>query len=349
MRTHTQSGLPVINSIYPSASIEVSSSNSYLVPTGFTGTAITCSTFGWPAPFVEWLYEGSDTLPDGVQFTISGTSGSASQSARLVFTTGFSSSHTGEYQCVVKESESANPSAVESRRLIETGTMVTPTAPPSCSVSNSQVNFQLRVLETYCTSWSNSLKEIIRNAFQEEIMGIVQIECNCTVSQNTILILVQPVCSTMVENGVVFRGTVETSSVSDTETVFCALSSWQQTNPSININNQLFQVDSGCSLWLNSFSDTECETVNTSTLDQMTLILVIAVPASGVLIVIVILLVLIICCVKCCRRHKTGSWSTSNGDNCFFRSVLLYIVQQGYRITNVIIIIAAEQELTRGT
>ena len=333
-RTHTV--LPIINSISPSASIEVSTSTGYLVPTGFTGVAITCGAFAWPPPFVEWLYEG-DSLPEGVQSFTAGIDGTGSRSARLVFTTGFSSSLNGQYQCVVKESEtSSSASVVRNFELTETET-ITPTAPPSCSASSSQVNFQLRVLDTDCSSWSNSLKDTIRSAFRDEIMLIAQMECNCTVSQSTIQITDLPTCSTKVENGVVFRGTIETSSVTETETVFCALAEWQQANPSININGQLFQVDPGCSLRLDSFSDQECVAVTTpSPIDQITLILVIAVPVGGILLIILVLLLLIGLCVKCYGRSKRRSWNPrdrESGSRPIARSV--YVESPGTISTTV--------------
>ena len=300
--------MPIINSISPSASIEVSSSTGYLVPTGFTGVAITCGTFAWPPPFVEWLYEGH-SLPEGVQSFTAEIDGTGSRSARLVFTTGFSSSLNGQYQCVVKEREtSSSTSVVRNFELTETKT-VTPTAPPSCSTSSSQVIFQLRVLDTDCSSWSNSLRDTTRSAFRDEIMLIAQMECNCTVSQNTIQITDLPTCSTKVENGVVFRGTIKTSSTIETETVFCALAEWQQANPSININGQLFQVDSGCSLRLDSFSDQECVAVTTpSPIDQMTLILAIVLPVGVVLLAVVLLVLLIVRCFK--LHHNTHKGRT---------------------------------------
>ena len=280
------------------------------MPTGFTGVAITCGAFAWLPPFVEWLYVG-DSLPEGVQSFTAGIDGTGSRSARLVFTTGFSLSLSGQYQCVVKESEeSLSTPVVRNFELTETET-VTTTAPPSCSASSSQVNFQLRVLDTNCPSWSNPLRDTIRSAFRDEIMLIAQMECNCTVTQNTIQITDLPTCSTKVENGVVFRGTIETSSVIETESLFCTLLNWQQANPSININGQLFQVDSGCSLRLNSFSDPECVAVTTpSPIDQMTLLA--TVLPVGAILAMVLLVLLTVNCFKLCCRSRTNKFGISN-------------------------------------
>ena len=298
MSTHTV--LPIINSISPSASIKVSSSTSYLVPTGFTGVAITCGAFAWPPPFVEWLYEG-DSLPEGVQSFTAGIDGTGSRSARLVFTTGFSSNYNGQYQCVVKEREtSSSTSVVRNFELTETKTTITPTAPPSCSANSSQVEFQLHVLDTNCSSWSNSFKETTRKMFHQSIVSVLQILSNYTLSQNTIQIKDLPTCSTKAENGVVFRGIIETSSVTETETVFCALAGWQRVNPSININNELLQVDSGYPLQPDSFSVSECVTETTSLL-----VPVIALSAiSTVLLVLVVVLFTVCCITLCCKTQR---------------------------------------------
>ena len=297
---HTHTVLPIINSVFPSASIKVSTSTGYLVSTGFTGVAITCGAFAWPPPFVEWLYEGH-SLPEGVQSFTARIDGTGSQSARLVFTTGFSSSYNGKYQCVVKESETfSSTSVVRNFELTETKTTITPTAPPSCSANSSQVEFQLRVVDSNCSSWSNSLKETTRKIFHQSIISILQILSNYTLSQNTIQIPDLPTCSTKMENGVVFRGTIETSSVIETETVFCALAEWQQANSSIHINNELLQVDSGYPLQPESSSDSECVTETTSLLDPVIVLSAI----STVLLVLVVVLFIVCCIALCCKTQR---------------------------------------------
>ncbi len=232
-------------------------------------------------------------------------------SAKLRFRTGFNSNLSGAYQCVVKDSEVSSVAVNESRELIETGDVTSTTPPRSCSVSNSLVNFQIRILETDCTSWGDPLRQSIANAFEDEIMSIIQLECNCTVSSDFVQTLELPTCSTMINNGVVFRGKIETNSVDQTENVFCALSTWQQSSPSVNINGQLFVVDSDCSIRLDSFSNPECVASEPVIgIDNDTLIIVIAAPIGAV--VVVVTVILIACCVSCyCRRLKK-TWKMPN-------------------------------------
>ena len=227
--------------------------------------------------------------------------GTGSRSARLVFTTGFSSNYNGKYQCAVKEREtSSSTSVVRNFELTETKTTITPTAPPSCSANSSQVEFQLHILDTNCSSWSNSFKETTRKMFHQSIVSVLQILSNHTLSQNTIQIKDLPTCSTKAENGVVFRGIIETSSVTETETVFCTLAGWQRVNPSININNELLQVDSGYPLQPDSFSVSECVTETTSLL-----VPVIALSAiSTVLLVLVVVLFTVCYITLCCKTQR---------------------------------------------
>ena len=275
------------------------------MPSGFTGIVLTCSVFAWPPPYVEWLYE-SNPLPDGVR--ISRTVDMGSVSAKLIFDVGFNSTYNGEYQCVVKETESSSSSRVQNERLTETGS-VTSTPPPTCSVTTSEVNFQIRILNTDCDSWTPAQRDSIGSAFPDELTRIIRMECSCDVSESYVETLATPVCSTKVDNGVVFRGTIRTTSASDTEEIFCALSDWQQTRPLVNINSQLFQVDTGCSLRVDSFSSPECVSTSTEPIEQTTLIIAIAVP-TGVVVILALVLLVIFCAVCCCcTSRRKGTWN----------------------------------------
>ena len=301
---------PIINSIYPSTPVQAASmSGTYLVPTGHTGIALTCGTFGWPPPHVEWIFNNGP-LPNGVVYDLTNNVGIVS--ARLSWVRGFNSSDVGEYQCVVKESNTTSPIAFKNIQIIETGvTTIPPTS--TCTVSDSLVHFQVRVLDTDCVQWGDSLKESIAGAFQDEIVRIIESQCSdCQVSQSTVQTLGLPACSSIKENGVVFRGTIETDKAAQTESIYCALSEWQQTAPLININANLFKVDSGCALRVDSFSSPECVPA-TGPLD-MILIISIAVPVGAVLIIIVVIIILL-CCVGCyCTRKRNGKWGPKGRD-----------------------------------
>lgn len=277
-------------------------------PTGFTGLALTCLVFGSPTPHVEWQYEGK-ALPDGVVSLRSVLTDMAQVSANLWFRTGFNSSFNGAYQCIVRENELSDVAVIGERQLIENNDISTTSPPPTCTVNSDLVNFQIRILETDCTSWGDSIRESISNALEDDIARIIQMECNCTFTSDFVQAHELPTCSTMVANSVVFRGTIATDSAIETERAFCALSNWQQSSPSININSQLFTVDSDCSLKIDSFSNPECSSSNPGiVLDHTTLIIVIAAPIG--IVVLIVVVVLMICCVSCCLRKKstTDTW-----------------------------------------
>ncbi len=228
---------------------------------------------------------------------------------------------------MVRENEFSNILVTsEGRELIESGDDTSTAPPTTCSVTNSLVNFQIRILETDCISWGDSLKQSIANAFEDEIMRIIQLECNCTVTSDFVQTIEPPTCSTMINNGVVFRGKIETNSVDQTENVFCALSNWQQSSPSVNINGQLFTVDSNCFIRVDSFSSPECSeclACEPSGLDPETLIIIIIGAVFGVVMVF-----LIICCVCCCCRClKKNTWRPPKGErpDPYDRSVYMYI------------------------
>ena len=309
--THTHTTVqPIINSIYPSTPVQASSiRGTFLVPTGHTGIALTCGAFGWPPPYVEWLFNGGP-LPDGIAYDLTGNVGIVT--ARLSWVRGFNSSDVGEYQCLVKVSNTTPAVAIENVQLIETGVTVPPSI-STCTVSEPLVHFQVRVLDTDCEQWGDSLKESIAGAFQDEIVRIVETQCSdCQVTQSTVQTLGLPVCSSKVENGVVFRGTITTDTISQTMSVYCALSEWQQTGPLININSNLFKVDSGCALRVDSFSSPEC--VLTAEPVDTLLIIAIAAPV-GTASLIIILIIIILCCVGCyCTKKRTGEWRPKRRD-----------------------------------
>ncbi len=304
--------------------------NNFQVPTGFTGLALTCLVFGWPTPHVEWLFEDG-ALPDGVVSSRSVLPNMGQVSANLRFRKGFNSSFNGAYQCIVRENEQSDVAVREERQLFESSVMTTePT--PICTVNTASINFQVRILETDCTSWGDSLRESISNAFEDDIARIIQMECNCTLKSGFVQNIDLPTCSTIVANSVVFRGKIETDSANLTEQAYCALSNWQQSSPSININSQLFTVDSSCFLRVDSLSSQECSLGDSGTvLNSTTLIIVIAAPLGAV--ILIVFVVLIIRCVCCCRRNaKIETWRPKeNGldESSYSRSVKT-LVDQDY-------------------
>ena len=94
---------PVITVIEPNLpATSGGSSNSYAIPTGLSGRIVSCTVFGVPPPDVHWATANGLPLPDHVTSVVS-SSGSHDPNhvtAHLEWGRGFSSSDTGDYNCV---------------------------------------------------------------------------------------------------------------------------------------------------------------------------------------------------------------------------------------------------------
>ena len=304
MHTHTflsaSTDHPEINTITPIEPIQSDPSASaptFAVPASYTGVVLRCSGFAWPPPTVQWL-KNDRPLPSGISSEQT-SPGPGIVSALLKWTRAFVASDIGQYKCLVRWDNTTVQSTVE---IIQGSIATEP--PPSCSIDTTSIFFQVRVLEAGCDQWDTALKEHVRNQFQQELLRIVETECNCTVQPDSIQINNPPQCSENAPGGVVFRGTIRTQTVAATEKIFCAIFGWQEGGSLINLNENLYRVDSQCMLRVDSFTSQECAVTPTSENIDTKTIIIIAVPAGGGVLAVLVVLVTVLCCIYCCTKKR---------------------------------------------
>ena len=244
---------PFINSIYSFSSDIITHEFMYTIPLNYTGSALVCTANGWPAPEVEWQKDGQ-RLPSSYSIVSEASAMVSTVSARLTWIRKFVSSDAGSYQCIVRKPNTVVPVTLQVVQVIA-GAVVPPGTLPPCSIKEQLVFFQIRVFATECTTWGTWLSSKIASEFRNQLVSIIKTECTCLVSKSVLELLGSPQCSNKVTGAAVFRGKIETSSQSETEELFCALFSWQQRSPLIQINDQLRVVDDSCSLEASSSHD----------------------------------------------------------------------------------------------
>lgn len=295
---------PVINTIFPVEPVMEESPSTGLtafsVPNGYAGNIVACHGFAWPTPNVEWTRVGGP-LPLGVSFDVRESDG-GNTVARLSIDDSFSASATGMYMCTVSYKDEPDVAVSQTIEILEGSTTVTPT---TCSVSSASINFQVRVSTTDCQEWDSSLMEVISTSFAENLDTIVEDDCQCSLEPGSIAVESLK-CSGVpnMQGASLFRGTIETDSVAQTEQVFCTLLAWQQSGPLVNVNGDLHEVDSVCSLAVDSFTAEECVPMDTGSSFDVQLIIYIAAPVGGTVLLVVVVLMLICIFSKCGRRGK---------------------------------------------
>ena len=292
---------PEINTITPINSVQSDPSAStptFAIPASYIGEALTCSAFAWPAPNIQWL-KNDRPLPSGVS-SEQLSPGLGIVSAVLIWTRPFASSDVGTYKCLVRWDNTTIQSTVE----VVQGSIVTE-PPPSCNVDTTSIFFQVRVLEAGCDQWDAALKERIRNQFQQKLFRIVEVECNCTLQANSIQINNPLQCSENDPSGVVFRGTMRAQTVAATTAIFCSILGWQQGGSLINLNENLYLVDSQCVLRVDSFTSQECAV--TSQDPDINTIILIAALVGGVLFAAIVVMVIVLCCIYCIKKRMKTS------------------------------------------
>ena len=261
-----------------------------------------CTAKGWPAPEVEWHKDGhSLTSDDGVVSEPSMMS--ATVSARLTWTRGFTNSDAGNYECVVHK-PNTEVALTSQTVYLNAGPPAATLPPVSCSIQEQSIDFQIRVLGTDCVSWNGVRSEDIAN----ELLSVVRTECDCAVEENDLQLLGSAQCSSKIDGAAVFRGHIETSSQEKTEQIFCSLLSWQKKMPLIRINDLLRAVDTTCSLEVNNSPNSEeCAVPTDSPSSFGTVEIAITVGAvAGIILVLVIVLIFIL--IGCCYcHHRSGS------------------------------------------
>ena len=269
----------------------------YSVPTGHAGDVLTCHGFAWPAPMIEWARVDAP-LPLGVSSIMTENPGGI-VIARLRIDDGFSASATGQYVCMVTYMDVTDSEIIE---IVEGSTVIP--SPTTCpEVSSTTMLFQARVLTTNCQEWDASTMESISSSFAEDLVRVIEDDCQCSVPLGTITVDSLK-CSEDITGASLFRGTIETDSVDRTEEFSCTLLAWQQRGSLVNVNGNLHEVDSACSLRVDSFTAQECVAmeINDNSFD-IKLIIYIAAPVGGTLLVVIVLAIICIACYKSGRRE----------------------------------------------
>ena len=275
-----------------------------------------CTADGWPAPEVEWLRDGEPISNNSGVVSESSNAVSVTVSARLTWNRYFQSSDAASYECVVRKPNTTVPVASQAVQLIA-GNSTSVEPPPSCSVQERSVYFQIRVLGTSCALWDDVQALGIAEELREDLVSVVRTECGCQVDQNDLEIIGLPQCSSKMNRAAVFHGHIETSSRVKTEWIFCAISSWLQKSPRIRISEQFREVDASCPFRAESsptVDGEECVVPTSST----ELIAVASVAGAAVFILIVLILTLAVYCLAWYCYNRKRRCATVHVDNCTY-------------------------------
>ena len=288
---------PSIKSISANPPVSTSSSSQFVVPLGHSGPVLTCTALAWPNPSIQWMRNGQRLTGRIVSESFITLNLAV---ARLRWTSGFLESDRGNYTCFV---QADGMNSVNSTIILEAGTSTTatPSPPPvDCTVRSATVSFQIRVLDTDCLEWGDTLKQHIANTFSEDLMNIIRVECqNCSISAANLQIIDVPKCSQQIDRGAVFRGEITSNEISQTEKIFCALNRWQVRGPLVLINDQTHRVDQTCSL---KSTGSECSSTGPNTVPLN--VIIGASIGGGLGLIISLGLVLLICCYCCYASRK---------------------------------------------
>ena len=237
-------------------------------------------------------------------------------SARLTLQEGerFGQSHVGDYSCIMWPGDGSNQTYTKVVTLTSSISGVTSTPLPTCTSKSSQKNFQIRVLDTECENWEDSLKEHIKRDFQNEMLNIISTECpNCTATEASVTILDTPTCSSKLQGAAVFRGSITTGGADTTEDIYCTLDAWYRAGPLLQVNNKLYVVDQKCSLMLDIITSVECTVPTTTTKD--TPIFVISLVVVVLVAVAVMCIIIAICCCYSHAKKATVNMELNENDS----------------------------------
>ena len=241
---------------------------------------------------------------------------SAFVSARLRWTVGFQESDIGNYTCLVRANDT---NAVQSKSVsLELTLLTTPGPNPvQCSVSSPLTYFQTRIFDTECLSWDDVLKEHIRASFLIEIINIIETECpECDFTEYIVEIPELPTCSDLIDRATFFRGSISTPQIDITECLFCALNSWQESGPIVQINSRFHRIDLNCSLMARSLTSDECLPGGPSPILTTKLIYIIAGAMGGVVLLFLFFFVCLCCCCCCCCCCSSGGRGNKDIEQC---------------------------------
>ena len=273
-----------LSSIYPNSRIDSPSVYTYSVPSGFTGSLLTCTGYGSPEAIINWIRNG--LILDTQRIT--SNSGSNGQpyfvSASLVLSEGFASSDVGDYSCAIQTGE-GGPTQSRKITLARVSKAVTAHDFGDCD-GDGTLRFMIRFLDSDCLSWNVNLKKIISKNFRTGLESAISAECEGCSITDEITVTGGPRCSTRLQNAAVFVGTItgEHNAI-----VYCALSRWHQQAPIFSLTNgSFYRVDTSCSIDGKTCGEIDFElgAVASSPLNS--------VPATAAGILVVVLLVFVI-------------------------------------------------------
>ena len=211
----------------------MSSLKDVFVPLGHKGVILTCVAFGSPTPSVEWLKNGQVLDTQKMTSVIENPGESVFVTAKLVLHGyEFTQSDGGNYSCVTQAG--SNTSAMSKHVLLKPRLIhnVVPT-PVRCSLTTDTSLFQFRLPGATC-SVIESIKEM-KNVLQSVIVS----ECwDCSAYSE--IIILKASCS---KDSVLVNGNIKIANISKRENIFCALNSWKNRGPLIQINSRFYLVD----------------------------------------------------------------------------------------------------------
>lgn len=292
---------PTIDTIFSAPGVSGGSSDvDYVIPVHFSGTALRCIGFASPSPTVKWTKD-SGALPSDVESVTKVVGGVVT--AELVFLKQFGTANIGEYHCEVHSSDGGREIVKKAVHLSQ--------GSPSSNIDNSDcrnidsnsILFQLRILTSSCGLWNTTKISQIAGDFEDVLYRIAKAECEgCNIS--TVAFTVNLDCSSVIDGGTRIRGTIKSTSPATTGDAFCALSKWQSSRALVTIDENLFVVDSECSLFLDQYESAECvEPTSDGTSDENSILLAIISAVGGAIILFLIVLICFSLCF-CCHRYR---------------------------------------------
>lgn len=231
------------------------------VPVDYRGVVLTCFVVGITTPTVGW-YKITNDVREIKNSNNSNTTnlGLKFASAELIFQDGFRSSDAGSYVCLSQQPD--RNSSQNSAFKLEPGASQGSAVVKLCSINNSTITafFQIRVLNTDCKRWDTRLNQLVVLRLYESLLSVLSLKCQgCFVTAENVILAENPVCSEQVAGAAVFRGTISNLGVQTaTRDIFCTLYDWQQTAPTVLINDSLHFVDQECELMRISPNAPEC-------------------------------------------------------------------------------------------
>ena len=258
--------------------------------------------FGWPTPLIRWTKDFG-ALPTGVTSVVTTKQGRVK--ANLNFTTPFSASFIGAYKCELAKAGSQEGRKVSQQvQLLQGGNSQSGGKAKECQeITSNSILFQLRVLNTGCISQLSNGQAQIVEEFHNLLYRTFLSICNCDLGPDHISIIFMW-CSKYKEGAVVFRGSIQTNSSSQTGNIFCILYRWQMSGALVSVNDLLFVLDSRCSLKLDSNEAEECIESGPFSADQNYIILVLIISTLTICIsVMLIFMSFFLYCYRLRRRR----------------------------------------------